>query len=170
MTTSVRVIQREEQPDQHHPTAAAAATALPTVLECALPPGVAIKPNAYGHGLLATQRFESGAMLYLTSCLYVPDLTGTIALRILGTGEEFTLDMKEHSVAQPDKPGLRQLYTFDGGWLYACMCVVCEKGRRSIDRVTAHTTLTLSVCTPHSVHEPLLRAQHGQRRDGGGGR
>lgn len=108
---TIRVIQREEQDSGGGGKPAAA---LPEALECALPPGIAIRRNAYGHGLFATQDFAEGAMLYITSCLYVPDVMGTITLRIAGTGQEFTLDMKEHSVVQSDKPGLRQLYTFDG--------------------------------------------------------
>lgn len=108
-TAVVRVIEREEE----HATLP---KALPQALECTLPPGIAIRKNAYGYGLFATQDFAADALLYLTACLYVPDVEGTIPLRIQGTGQEFTLDMREHSVAQSDKPGTRQLYTFDGGW------------------------------------------------------
>lgn len=123
-------IAREEEP-----ITATTAVALPAVLECALPPGVAVQRNAYGHGLFATRVFEAGALLYVTSCLYVPDVEGRITLRIEGTGEEFPLDMEQHSVAQPDKPGLRQLYTFDGAWHGRCVipCAAGLPSRASLD-------------------------------------
>ncbi len=81
---------------------------LPEFVEATMPPGVAIRPNAYGLGLFATHAFGKGDTLYITSCLYVPDVLGKLKLRLTDSGEEFELDMKEHSVLQSDT-GMRQV-------------------------------------------------------------
>lgn len=83
-------------------------SSLPEFFEATMPPGVAIRPNAYGLGLFATQAFGKGDTLYITSCLYVPDVLGKIKLRLTNSGEEYALDMKEHSVLQSDT-GMRQV-------------------------------------------------------------
>jgi len=86
-----------------------------------MPPEVAIRPNAFGLGLFATQPFQAGDTLYIASCLYVPDIVpGKVTLRLTGSKEEYTLDMQEHSVVQSDLPGKRQLYTYDAFMNHAC--------------------------------------------------
>lgn len=100
---------------------ASASASLPEYVEATMPPGVAIRPNAFGLGLFATQSFQAGDTLYITSCLYVPDIVpGKVILRLTGSGEEYTLDMQEHSVVQSDLPGKRQLYTYDAFMNHAC--------------------------------------------------
>ena len=99
----------------------AAPPCLPEYVEATMPPGVAIRPNAFGLELFATQPFQAGDTLYITSCLYVPDIVpGKVTLRLTGSGEEYTLDMQEHSVVQSDLPGKRQLYTYDAFMNHAC--------------------------------------------------
>lgn len=156
MATTPYTIAREEEP-----TPVATVAALPAVLECALPPGVAIRRNAYGHGLFATRAFQSGALLYVTSCLYVSDVAGCIILRIQGTGQEFPLDMEQHSVVQPDKPGLRQLYTFDGACVLACVRTVAPWHGRCLtsDAVGLPSRASLDSFIPHAQHPPLVRTK-----------
>ncbi|GAB5034579.1 nuclear protein set [Nannochloropsis oceanica] len=94
---------------------------LPLCVEATMPPGVAIRPNAFGLGLFATRSFQAGETLYITSCIYVPDIAaGKVTLRLTGSGEEYILDMQEHSVVQSDLPGKRQLYTYDAFMNHGC--------------------------------------------------
>ena len=96
-------------------------TSLPECVEATMPPGVAIRANAFGLGLFATQPFQAGDTLYITSCIYVPDIVpGKVTLRLTGSGEEYILDMQEHSVVQSDLPSKRQLYTYDAFMNHAC--------------------------------------------------
>ena len=100
-------------------TSTTATLLLPKVVECALPEGIAIRPNTYGLGLFATKNFKKGDVLYLTSCLYVPDVMGKLTLRITNTGEEYELDMEQHSVVEAGT-NRRQLYTFDAYENHSC--------------------------------------------------
>lgn len=93
---------------------------LPKYIEATMPDGVAIGSNAFGLGLFATVPFRAGDTLYTTSCLYVPDVSGTVVLRLADSGQEYTLNMEEHSVVQSDLPGKRQLYTYDALMNHAC--------------------------------------------------
>jgi hypothetical protein len=103
------------------PSNAATSACLPEYVEATMPPGVAIRPNSFGLGLFATQPFQAGDTLYITSCLYVPDIVpGKVTLRLTGSGKEYALDMQEHSVVQSDLPGKRQLYTYDAFMNHAC--------------------------------------------------
>lgn len=49
---------------------------LPKVIEIDVPKGIIIQPNPYGYGLFASEAFEKGDILYMTSCLIVPDVLG----------------------------------------------------------------------------------------------
>ena len=51
---------------------------LPKVIEIDIPDGVCIHPNTYGYGLFASKDFKTGQILYVTSCLLVPDLLGKL--------------------------------------------------------------------------------------------
>lgn len=92
---------------------------LPQAIRDAVPPGITVRPNAYGHALFATHAFAAGATVFIGRWLDIPDELGDLTLYTQDAS--YPLNTLHHSV-QCCYAGetRRQQYGFDVFMNHSC--------------------------------------------------